>query len=265
MKRDLFVACCALFLAASIGSADEWNKSWSAGPKPELHVMAGDAAIVVEAVGGRSIDATLRTRGYSIGGSDGVRVTEHQTGNRVEIEIREPHMHFDFGQHSIRLELRVPKEIVGYLHTGDGSITLRNVHGPMQIDTGDGSVQGEGLDGLLDARSGDGSVHVSGRFDVLRLHTQDGSVDVDALRGSRMQSDWRLQTGDGSVRLSLPRDLSADLALRTGDGRIRMNLPISIAGTQSENEMRGKLNGGGPLLTVRTGDGSITLSPLPGS
>jgi hypothetical protein len=264
MKRHFTIAICALFLAVSICSADQWNKSWPVGPKPELHVMAGDAAIVVEAVGGNSIEATLRTRGYSIGGS-GVKIAEHQTGDRVDLEIRNPPMHFNFGDHSIRLELRVPKELTGYLRTGDGSITLRGVHGPMQVDTGDGSIHGEGLDGMLDAHSGDGSVHLSGRFDNLQVRTQDGSVDVDVLRGSRMQSDWRIHTGDGSVRLNLPRDFAADLDLHTGDGHIRMNLPASLSGTKKENEIRGKLNGGGALFTVRTGDGSVSLNPLSGS
>ena len=264
MKRHFTMVTCALFLAASICSADQWNKRWSVGPKPELHVTAGDAAIVVEAVGGNSIEATLRTRGYSIGGS-GVKIVEHQTGDRIDLEIRNPPMHLNFGDHSIRLELRVPKELIGYLHTGDGSITLRGVHGPMHVDTGDGSIHGEDLDGMLDAHSGDGSVHLSGRFDNLQVQTQDGSVDVDVLRGSRMQSDWRIHTGDGSVRVNLPRDFSADLDLHTGDGHIRMNLPASVSGTKRENEVRGKLNGGGPLFTVRTGDGSVSLNPLPGS
>jgi DUF4097 and DUF4098 domain-containing protein YvlB len=135
----------------------------------------------------------------------------------------------------------------------------------MRVDTGDGSIQGEDLDGMLDAHSGDGSIHVSGRFDNLQLRTQDGSVDVDARRGSRMQSDWHVQTGDGSVRLNVPRDLAADIELHTGDGHIRMNLPVTVSGTQSESEVHGKINGGGPLLTVRTGDGSISVNPLPGS
>jgi hypothetical protein len=264
MKRYLIFGCFALALAASAVEADEWNKHWSVGSNPELHVTAGDAALVVEAVGGDSIDATLTTRGYSIGPS-GVRIAEHQVGSRLELEIRKPSMHFDLGDHSIRLELRVPKQLTAYLHTGDGSITLRGVHGSMQVDTGDGSIHGEDIDGALDAHSGDGSVHVSGRFDNLHLRTEDGSVDLDVLRGSRMHSDWRVHTGDGSVRLNLPRDLSADLEVHTGDGHIRMNLPLTVTGMQSGNEVRGKLNGGGPLFTVRTGDGSITLNPLPGS
>lgn len=264
MKRYSIVVFCALVLITSVAKADEWNKHWSLGPNAELHVTAGDAALVVEAVGGNSIDATLTTRGYSIGPS-GVRVTEHQVGGRLDIEIRQPSMHFGFGDHSIRLELRVPKQLNAYLHTGDGSITLRGVHGSMQVDTGDGSIHGEDLDGALDAHSGDGSVHVSGRFDNLHLRTEDGSVDLDVLRGSRMHADWRVHTGDGSVRLNLPGDLSADLEVHTGDGHIRMNLPLTVTGMQSGNEIHGKLNGGGPLFTVRTGDGSISLNPLPGS
>jgi hypothetical protein len=49
------------------------------------------------------------------------------------------------------------------------------------------------------------------------------------------------------------------LELRTGDGHIRLDLPLTVRGTENEHEVRGKLNGGGPLLTVRTGDGSTTV------
>lgn len=264
MKQILVAACVALCAAASIAKADEWNKSWSVGAKPELHVTAGDAAIVVEGVDGNSIQATLTTRGYSIGNA-GVRVIDHQSGSRLDLEIKVPSMHFDFGDHSVRLELRVPRQLAAYLHTGDGSISLRRIGGSMQVDTGDGSIQGEELQGGLDAHTGDGSVHISGRFDNLQLRTSDGSVDVDVLKGSRMSQDWRIRTGDGSVRLNVPRDLAADIDMQTGDGRIRVNLPLSTTGTQSETEVRGKLNGGGALLTVRTGDGSVSLNPLPGS
>jgi hypothetical protein len=241
--------------------ADEWNKHWSVGPKPELRINAGDAAVTVEATATNAIDATLTTRGWSIG-SSGVRVSEHQSGNSVEIDIHVPSLHFDFGNHSIRLEVRVPRELIANIHTGDGSIRLRGLHGPIRADTGDGSIQGDGLDGTLDANTGDGSLHIAGRFDNVQLHTQDGSVELELAHGSRITSDWRVQTGDGSVRLNLPRDLSADLELHTGDGHIRLDLPLTVTGMQSEHEVRGKLNGGGPLLTVKTGDGSITVSSL---
>lgn len=259
MKTLLSIfALAMLFLLQPSAWADEWNKHWSVGPNPELRINAGDAAVTVEASETNAIDATLSTRGWSIG-SSGVRVTEHQSGNSVEIDIKVPSMHFNFENRSIRLHVRVPRDLRANIHTGDGSIQLQGLHGPLRADTGDGSIQGDDLDGTLDANTGDGSVHISGRFDSVQLHTQDGSVELEARRGSRLQSDWRVQTGDGSVRLKLPGNLSADLELQTGDGHIGIDLPFTVNGTQSEHEVRGKLNGGGPSLTVRTGDGSITV------
>jgi hypothetical protein len=36
-------------------------------------------------------------------------------------------------------------------------------------------------------------------------------------------------------------------------------MPVSTSGHVRENEVRGKINGGGSLLTIHTGDGSIHL------
>jgi DUF4097 and DUF4098 domain-containing protein YvlB len=257
----LFIALATLLSVQPSARADEWNRHWQVGPNPELRVTAGDAAVTVEASEASAIDATLTTRGWPIG-SSGVRVTEHQSGNSVEIDIKVPSTHFNFGDRSIQLQVRVPRKLMANIHTGDGSIRLHGLHGPLRADTGDGSIQGDDLDGTLDANTGDGSIHITGRFDNVQLRTQDGSVELEAKQGSRLHSDWRVQTGDGSVRVNFPRDLSADLELRTGDGHIRLDLPLTVRGTESEHEVRGKLNGGGPSLTVQTGDGSITVGSL---
>jgi hypothetical protein len=70
-----------------------------------------------------------------------------------------------------------------------------------------------------------------------------------------------VQTGDGSVRVSLPHDLAADLELHTGDGSINLSGP-TLTGSEMKNghDVRGKLNGGGSVLMIHTGDGSISLS-----
>ncbi len=256
-----FLAFATLTLLTQAAWADEWTHHWSVSGKPELHVSAGDAAVVVEVGPDNTIDANITTIGYSIGGS-GISISEHRTGNSVQIDVRLPHMNFSFGNHSVKVNVRVPREVIGDLHTGDGSIVLRGLHGSLRADTGDGSIRAEDVDGMLEAHSGDGSVHVQGRFDKLQLHTQDGSVEVEAREGSRLQSDWRIQTGDGSVHLSVPRGLAADVEAHTGDGHIRFDVPVTVNGTQNEHTVQGKLNGGGPLLLVRTGDGSITLSAI---
>ncbi len=265
MKPALGVLALALltFAPSSVRAEhvkeEHWNKHWAVGLHPELRIHAGDAAVTVVAGSAKGIDANLTTRGWTIGAL-GVQVKDHQTGNVVEIDVQVPSTHFDFGSHEIRLEVRVPREIATDIHTGDGSIRLEGLHGTIRANTGDGGIQGEDLDGSLDAQSGDGSLHIAGRFDSVHLHTQDGSVELSAGRGSRMQSDWRVQTGDGSVSVTVPRHLAADVDLHTGDGSIHLDVPaLAVAGAQSEHDVRGKLNGGGPAFTVRTGDGSISV------
>jgi DUF4097 and DUF4098 domain-containing protein YvlB len=255
------VSLAAAALIPGVMQADEWTKHWTVTAKPEVRILAGDAAVVVEAGADGAVEASVTTRGWSIGNS-GVQIIEHQSGNRVEIEVKVPSMHFDLGNHSIRVRVRVPREVTGDLKTGDGSIELRGLHGSVHAVTGDGSVQAEGMDGMLDVYTGDGSVKVKGRFDGLQVHTKDGSVELGILAGSRLQSEWRVQTGDGSVRVSVPRDLAADIEMRTGDGHIQVDVPLTVSGRQDEHQVQGKFNGGGPALLVRTGDGSITLNAI---
>jgi DUF4097 and DUF4098 domain-containing protein YvlB len=244
--------------AFQTANAEEWHKHWAITGKPELHISAGDASVTVEAGGNDAIDANITSRGWGIG-DGGVRITEHQNGNRVEIDIKVPQTHFSFGNKSINVEVRVPRELLADIHTGDGSIKLQDLAGDIRADTGDGTIEANGLDGNLDAHTGDGNVHIHGRFDSLKLHTQDGSVTLDVMKGSRVNADWRVQTGDGSVSMRLPKDLNANLELHTGDGRIQMDLPLTVTGVQSEHGVQGKLNGGGALVLVRTGDGSISV------
>ena len=72
-----------------------------------------------------------------------------------------------------------------------------------------------------------------------------------------MVQPWHLQTGDGSVALALPRDLGAHVDARTGDGSVRSTIPLMQHGS---SRAEGDINGGGPPIVVRTGDGSIHLT-----
>ena len=248
-----------LVLTGSLAQADTWNKHWDVGAHPELRIHSSDAAIEVEGTGGSGIDATLTTRGWEIDGN-GVKVIEHQTGGTLDLEIKVPSSYFNFGERSVRLVLRVPKQLRADIHTSDGSIRLNEVGGSIRAETGDGSVHGSHLEGSVSARTGDGSVHIAGRFDDLQLHTRDGSVELTVAQGSKLNTGWRVETGDGSVRAKLPGDLAADLEVRTGDGSIHLDKAFESANEKrGEHEVRSRLNGGGPSFIIRTGDGSISI------
>ena len=185
---------------------------------------------------------------------------ESQAGSHVRIEIKFARMTWGIGQRSLTLTLKVPRESNLDLHTGDGSITVNGTKGDLKLNTGDGSIEVTGADGRLTASTGDGSVRVEGRFDMLDLHTGDGSVEAAATPGSATDSSWSVRTGDGPITLKLPADARATIdALYRGDGAISLDLPVTVSGPVRRTEVRGTLNGGGGVVTLRTGDGSIHL------
>jgi len=254
------LATVALSVALVSARAEEWSKTYNLSGRPDLRVETSDANIRVTTWDQNTIEAKVITTHYKIG-EGGIRIDERQTGDSVEIEVHYPHHNFNIGWESHRVEVivQMPREGRVNLRTGDGKIDVAGLKGEMDLHTGDGSINLDSVDGKLHATTGDGHIQASGRFDELGLKTGDGHVDVRAKSGSSLAAGWRLETGDGSVSLEVPGDLSADVDLHTSDGHIDLDMPVTTEGKIRQNEIHGKLNGGGSLLTIHTGDGSIHL------
>ncbi len=255
----LFVALTFTLLA----HADDWSKTYDLTGQPDLRVRASDAHVRIEPWDQNKIEARVTTHGWHIGpGSGGIEIVEHQQGNAVEIELRQHGMtHFSIGIDTRRtdLEIHMPRSAKVDVDTHDGSIDARGLQGDLAFSSGDGRLELSDIDGVLRAHTHDGSIRASGRFDAIDLRTGDGHVELEARQGSQLRQDWEVRTSDGSVRVSLPADLSANVSLHTGDGRITTDFPITVQGSYDKSDLRGTINGGGRELTVHTGDGSITL------
>jgi hypothetical protein len=261
MRRASLLTLSLVFLTVSVAFADEWNKTYNLTGTPDLKVTTSDASLQVSTWDQNKIEAHVITEGYKIG-DNGLHITERQTGNTVEIEVRYPHdIHFGWNfRRGVRIEIHMPKNGNANLRTGDGSVRLAGLRGNMDISTGDGAVEVTDVDGVLHAHTGDGHISAAGRFDDLALDTGDGRIDATALPNSKLSTDWRINTGDGSVSLRVPETLAADVELHTSDGHIDFDLPITTSGRFRSNTINGKMNGGGRMLSVHTGDGSIRLA-----
>ncbi|MFN7992133.1 MAG: DUF4097 family beta strand repeat-containing protein [Bryobacteraceae bacterium] len=252
----------ALCLAVSpLVFAERWSKRFTVGASPDLRVETNDANVTIRTGTSGVIEARVVTGGWRIGPGD-VRVSEQQSGDRVQLEVKVPNLHFNLGNRWVKIELQVPAKTAADIHTGDGNIRAEGLRGKTKLVTHDGNIDGEDFDGSLQAESGDGNIRLGGRFDVLQIRTGDGNIDAAVRAGSRMSGPWNVHSGDGRVSLRLPEGFAADVDAHTGDGHINMNLPLSTTGGSHENSVSGKLNGGGQLLTVHTGDGSIHLDRL---
>jgi hypothetical protein len=262
MRRLLWIAV-GLWVSVSlslVAQGEEWNKTFSINGQAELRVETSDAQIHVDTWEQKKIEARVTSTKWGFG-QGGIEVFDHQTGDSVELEVRFPHgIHImSIGDRRTVIEIHMPREGKVRLHTGDGEIRLRDLKGEINLESGDGRLEAEGVDGVLRAHSGDGHVRARGRFDNLDISTNDGRIEAEALAGSTIGQGWNLKTGDGGVSLSVPETFAADVVLHTGDGHISLDMPVTVEGRYESSNIRGKLNGGGGLLSIHTGDGSIRL------
>jgi DUF4097 and DUF4098 domain-containing protein YvlB len=266
----------ASLAAATQASADQWTHTYSVSGQPRVVVHASDASVEISRGSSGQVYAQVITNNLRI--PNDLRVSDSQNGDDVEINVHSPHTVFNwFGSshRSIRVILHVPAQSSLDVQTGDGDISADSVSGEFRLDsgdgnlaahqlsgrirlhTGDGNMDATGLDGSLDADTGDGHLNVDGRFDGLSLKSGDGSIVVSVAQGSHPSSSWDVTTGDGSITIRLPATFAATLDAHTGDGHISLDFPIEVAGSLSGSNIHGQMNGGGPTITLRSGDGNI--------
>jgi DUF4097 and DUF4098 domain-containing protein YvlB len=115
--------------------------------------------------------------------------------------------------------------------------------------------------------TGDTDVYTSGGS--LNLKNLSGNVNAGTSGGSiyaeltgKIDRDCTLKTSGGSIRVFLPKDLSADLDAHTSGGHVETDFPITVQGVIKKSALKGKINEGGPLITLRTSGGSIYIKSL---
>ena len=264
VRKLILILIFSLPMVALPAFAQDWSKTYAVGAKPSIRVDTNDAAIEVTRGSSNTISARVITQGYKNGAAD-LHITEHQDGDKVELSVRFPSesgIHFGWNNRRARIEVQVPAETALDLHSGDGHINVDGTSGPAHIDTGDGAVEVHNFNGNIRARTGDGHITVDGVVTEVYLHSGDGHIDLTARPGSKMDRSWLIHTSDGRVQVRLPDDFAAELSAHTGDGHITLDFPVTVSGAVERSRVRGKLNGGGELLEITTGDGSIHVGKL---
>lgn len=264
IKTFRFLLLCGTCLAVlgCSGFAEEWNRTYQVGDKPALHVETNDAAIEISRGVSKTISARVITEGYKISSGD-VRVTEHQSGDGVDLQVHVPNqwgVQLGWRNRRVRVEVQVPSETALDLHSGDGHINVAGTAGPARIDTGDGAIEVRDFTGSIKGHTGDGHMKIDGVLTDVDLRTGDGHIELTVRPGSKMNGGWLIHTSDGRVEARLPEDFAAELYAHTGDGHIQLDIPVTVNGSIERSRIRGKMNGGGPLLEITTGDGSIRIN-----
>ena len=150
--------------------------------------------------------------------------------------------------------------------TGGGSVDLGDIGGPTEIETGAGSIRLASAKGRVQAQTGGGSIQLDGATSV-QAETSAGGIIVKLLAGADRRSNSSLETSAGDITVYLANDLAISIRaeIESASGHtIRSDfsdIHVSSEGGPWEKTVtaEGQLNGGGPVLKVRTNSGSVNF------
>ncbi|MFZ3369381.1 MAG: DUF4097 family beta strand repeat-containing protein [Candidatus Sulfotelmatobacter sp.] len=213
-----------------------------------------------------------------------------QQGNSIRIDYVNAH------EISVDYEITVPEETTIRTHSGSGDQTIEGTRGNVDLQSGSGDMKLSRITGEIHLQTGSGNVRAreiaggvrggagSGDIEVeetgagdIDLHTGSGNITARAIQGAfhaeagsgditgegAQTGAWEIRTGSGNVHVRLPSDAAFDANLSTSSGTVDVGPAITMTVQGRVQEMRkqiiGKVRGGGPLLTVRTGSGDIHI------
>ena len=156
---------------------------------------------------------------------------------------------------SITYELVVPANTQVNASTGSGDQSIGAVNGAVRARTGSGDIHIERTGADLNAQTGSGDIRVASVGGEIRAQTGSGNIEVTQIT----RADVSVQTGSGDVMLNLPADAAYSLDASTGSGSINTAQPITMQGRLRRNHIQGTVRGGGHVVRVRTGSGSIDI------
>jgi len=150
--------------------------------------------------------------------------------------------------------------LTGDLHTqtGSGDVRARQISGPVRTKAGSGDIEIEEVGvGDVEIRTGSGNITVNGVNGGFRAEAGSGDIRADGMP----KNLWSIHTSSGNVNLRVPGETAFDVDIYSSSGTVVVNHPVTttVQGRvqDSRKSVVGKVRGGGPTISVRTGSGDI--------
>ncbi len=178
-----------------------------------------------------------------------VRITVDVTSSSVSVATHYP----ESGSVEVNVEYRVrvpARVLLASVSTVNGAIDVQDVSGEGSLSTVNGNVTLARAAGLFSARSTNGGISL----EFLSL-----SGGLDSAPHSSAHAALLAQTTNGSVAVALPAAAGAELDAETRNGDFFSELPLLARTASAGRSIQGRIGSGGPLLQLRTVNGSIRL------
>jgi hypothetical protein len=144
--------------------------------------------------------------------------------------------------------------------TSGGSITLDSAKGDVDLDTSGGSITVGQVAGRADLSTSGGGIRIESVERAVRAKTSGGSIRA-AIAGP-LKENSELSTSGGSVRVTVDPAAAFRLdAASSGGGVNADGITLKIEDSnRSRTRLAGNVNGGGPLLKLRSSGGTVSVN-----
>ena len=122
--------------------------------------------------------------------------------------------------------------------------------------TGNGEIAVAGAASVV-ATAGNGRIVVSDVPGAVVATTGNGEIELRQRAAG--DADVTLVCGNGAITATLPASFQGRVEAVTGNGAVRSDFPVATVGPTDARRLAGTIGGGGPLLRMSTGNGTVTL------
>jgi DUF4097 and DUF4098 domain-containing protein YvlB len=129
-------------------------------------------------------------------------------------------------------------------------LTLTTTNGWISVDDYRGEAKFHAINGGVTLRNVGGDI---------RGETTNGGVSVDLAGDYWDGTGLDVQTHNGGIRISMPRDYSAALDVGTAHGRVSIDFPVTVQGAIISRHLETVLGSGGPKLRAITTNGGVSI------
>ena len=141
---------------------------------------------------------------------------------------------------------------------GPGKVVLKGCQNDINVESGIGNIELGLVRGKVIAKTG-GPGKIVLKECQNDVDVESGIGDIHAEIPTQPMHPWILQTsGHGKIEIVLSSEAAVNINAETR-GPISSDIPVQIQGLLTEHKLNGTLNGGGPLLKLRTSLGEIRL------
>jgi hypothetical protein len=143
------------------------------------------------------------------------------------------------------------------LSSSGGGVEVRDVEGTLRLDSSGGGVAAHNIGGDIDASSSGGGVRIEEARGAVIAESSGGPVRVTFAAGNTHGGD--LSSSGGGVEARVDPKVGLEIDAHSSGGGLTCDVPITVQGKLSRDTVRGRLNGGGALLKIRSSGGGVSI------